>query len=273
MLSYSANILFYGKRFQRTRCIGFKLGSFGTHQPERNLLPSVQTKASVAYYMGILTKRQREEDSENDLEQLSFVKLPHEILQPVEYYWSQLEPHLKYQSASDLSVIEKALQLAYQAHELQKRHSGDPFITHPVAVANILAELRMDRDTIVAGLLHDTVEDTEVTLNTIEELFGVEVRRIVEGETKVSKLPKMADISIDRQPENLRQLFIAMTEDWRIIIVKLADRLHNMRTLQYMKQAKRHRIAKETLDIFAPLAHRLGKAELERLGFMYLFPS
>ncbi|EME28808.1 guanosine-3',5'-bis(diphosphate) 3'-pyrophosphohydrolase [Galdieria sulphuraria] len=278
MLAYSASILFYGNHIERTHCIGCKrLGSLWTHLQEKSLIPTVRAKASVAYYMRILTTRQREEDSENDLEQLSFVKLPHEKLQPVEYYWSQLETQLTYHSTSDLRVIKSALQLAYQAHELQKRHSGDPFITHPVAVANILAELRMDRDTIVAGLLHDTVEDTEVTLSTIEQLFGMEVRRIVEGETKVSKLPKMADISIDKQAENLRQLFIAMTEDWRIIIVKLADRLHNMRTLQFMKQAKRHKIAKETLDIFAPLAHRLGmwqiKAELERLGFMYLYPS
>lgn len=276
MLSYSTNIILCGKQPPRTHCIGWKRGCIGTSLVERNYCSTLQTKTSVAYYMGICTKHQREEDSDNDVEQFPFIKLPHEILQPVEYYWSQLEPHVTYQSANDLRVIEKALQLAYKAHESQRRHSGDPFITHPVAVAIILADLRMDRDTIVAGLLHDTVEDTAITLTTIEELFGLQVRKIVEGETKVSKLPKMADISIDKQAENLRQLFIAMTEDWRIIIVKLADRLHNMRTLQYMKQPKRHKIAKETLDIFAPLAHRLGmwqvKAELERLGFMYLYP-
>jgi len=272
MLAYSLGFIFYGKLLQKSICTDWNRSYLWvspcndrSHHP-----PTRRTKS--CYYMGILTKRQQEEDPEHEF----CIQIGHDTLQHVSHYWSQLEPHLRYQSASDLVIIERALHLAYHAHELQKRHSGEPFIIHPVEVAIILADLRMDRDTIVAGLLHDTVEDTQVTLNTIEQSFGTAVRRIVEGETKVSKLPKMADISIDRQAENLRQLFIAMTEDWRIIIVKLADRLHNMRTLQYMKQSKRHKIAKETLDIFAPLAHRLGmwqiKAELEKLGFMHLYP-
>jgi GTP pyrophosphokinase len=136
----------------------------------------------------------------------------------------------------------------------------------------------MDGDTIMAGLLHDTVEDTDLTFELIEEMFGTTVRSIVEGETKVSKLPKLAFSEYaDEQAENLRQMFVAMTDDYRIIIVKLADRLHNMRTLRYMKPEKQVKISRETLDIFAPLAHRMGiwqfKSELEDTAFMYLYPQ
>eukprot|EP00871_Galdieria_phlegrea_P004514 jgi/Galph1/5063/GphlegSOOS_G3773.1 len=232
---------------------------------------------SARLFMDIMTHASRDDELDVYIDTAATIKLPHEELQDIEYYWTQLEPHLKYLSPKQLSVVEEALKVAYDAHKNQKRHSGDPFIIHPIAVAIILADLKMDRDTIVAGLLHDTVEDTGLTFERVEEQFGMDVRRIVEGETKVSKLPKMADIFIDEQAENLRQLFIAMTEDWRIIMVKLADRLHNMRTLQFMTKKKREKIARETLDIFAPLAHRLGiwqiKSELESLGFMYLYPS
>jgi (p)ppGpp synthase/HD superfamily hydrolase len=136
----------------------------------------------------------------------------------------------------------------------------------------------MDSATVMAGLLHDTVEDTELTFGQVEALFGKTVRGIVEGETKVSKLPKQLAFSeyADEQAENLRQMFVAMTDDYRIIIVKLADRLHNMRTLQFMKPEKQIKISRETLDIFAPLAHRMGiwqfKSELEDTAFMYLYP-
>jgi (p)ppGpp synthase/HD superfamily hydrolase len=148
----------------------------------------------------------------------------------------------------------------------------------PVEVALLLSGLKMDAETVMAGLLHDTVEDTELTFAQVEELFGVTVRSIVEGETKVSKLPKQLAFSeyADEQAENLRQMFVAMTDDYRIIIVKLADRLHNMRTLRFMKPEKQIMISRETLDIFAPLAHRMGiwqfKAELEDTAFMYLYP-
>lgn len=136
----------------------------------------------------------------------------------------------------------------------------------------------MDAETVMAGLLHDTVEDTELTFAQVEALFGRTVRSIVEGETKVSKLPKQLAFSeyADEQAENLRQMFVAMTDDYRIIIVKLADRLHNMRTLNFMKPEKQIKISRETLDIFAPLAHRMGiwqfKSELEDTAFMYLYP-
>ena len=136
----------------------------------------------------------------------------------------------------------------------------------------------MDAETVMAGLLHDTVEDTELTFAQVEALFGSTVRSIVEGETKLSKLPKQLAFSeyADEQAENLRQMFVAMTDDYRIIIVKLADRLHNMRTLRFMKPEKQIKISRETLDIFAPLAHRMGiwqfKSELEDTAFMYLYP-
>jgi GTP pyrophosphokinase len=135
----------------------------------------------------------------------------------------------------------------------------------------------MDAETVMAGLLHDTVEDTELTFSQIEDMFGSVVKSIVEGETKVSKLPRLAFSDYaDEQAENLRQMFVAMTDDYRIIIVKLADRLHNMRTLSFMKPEKQLKISRETLDIFAPLAHRMGiwqfKSELEDISFMYLYP-
>ena len=181
--------------------------------------------------------------------------------------------------------VEAAYVFARDAHAGVLRKSGEPYITHPVAVAVILARLGMDTDSLMAGLLHDTVEDVEgVTFEGIETNFGPDVRRIVEGETKVSKLSKQGNQQAevpgdgrDLQAENLRQMLIAMTVDLRIIVVKLADRLHNMRTLGSMKPEKQARIARETMEIFAPLAHRLGigriKWELEDLSFRYLHPD
>ncbi|KAL3692288.1 hypothetical protein R1sor_005939 [Riccia sorocarpa] len=193
--------------------------------------------------------------------------------------WEDLKSTVSYLSSSHLSKVKQALQLAFEAHDGQKRRSGEPFIIHPVAVASILGELEMDWETIAAGLLHDTVEDTEhVTFERIEEQFGTVVRRIVEGETKVSKLGKMQcqtspASSRDVKADDLRQMFLAMTEEVRVIVVKLADRLHNMRTLAHMPPHKQKYIAEETLQVFAPLAKLLGmyriKSELEDLSFMY----
>ena len=143
-----------------------------------------------------------------------------------------------------------AYELAEQAHRGVLRKSGDPFISHPVAVSEILAEMHLDADALIAGLLHDTVEDTDVTFEQIEHAFGNTVRRIVEGETKISKLS--VRVYEDEQSENLRQMLLAMVSDVRIILVKLADRLHNMRTLMSMPPHKQQKIAKETLEIFAP---------------------
>lgn len=196
----------------------------------------------------------------------------------VDRYWDQLLPAVSFLGTANVVKIFDALRVAYRAHRGQMRKSGEPFIIHPVEVSLLLAGLRMDSETIMAGLLHDTVEDTDLTFELVEEMFGSVVRSIVEGETKVSKLPKIAFSEMaDEQAENLRQMFVAMTDDYRIIIVKLADRLHNMRTLRHMKPEKQIKISRETLDIFAPLAHRMGiwqfKSELEDTAFMYLYPQ
>ena len=186
-----------------------------------------------------------------------------------------LTAKLDYLDPVQLDRVEDAFELAEAAHEGMMRKSGEPYITHPVAVTALLAEMRLDADALVAGLLHDTVEDTDVTFEDVEERFGPVVRRIVEGETKISKLA--VRVYADEQSENLRQMLLSMVTDVRIILVKLADRLHNMRTLAAMPPFKQQRIAKETLEIFAPLAHRLGishiKNELEDLAFQYLEPE
>ena len=196
----------------------------------------------------------------------------------IERYWGQIMPTVAYLGTEGCHMIHQALRVAYRAHREQKRKSGEPFIIHPVEVSLLLSGLKMDAETVAAGLLHDTVEDTDLTFSQVEAMFGPVVRTIVEGETKVSKLPKLVfNDFADEQAENLRQMFVAMTEDYRIIIVKLADRLHNMRTLQHMKPEKQVKISRETLDIFAPLAHRMGiwqfKSELEDTAFMYLYPA
>ncbi|XP_027162633.1 putative GTP diphosphokinase RSH1, chloroplastic isoform X1 [Coffea eugenioides] len=193
--------------------------------------------------------------------------------------WEELKPTISYLSQRELELVRRALDLAFEAHDGQRRRSGEPFIIHPVAVAQILGELELDWESIAAGLLHDTVEDTNVvTFERLEEEFGAPVRHIVEGETKVSKLGKLKykdeDNSVqDVKADDLRQMFLAMTEEVRVIIVKLADRLHNMRTLSHMPPHKQSSIAVETLQVFAPLAKLLGmyqiKSELENLSFMY----
>ncbi|KAI3449450.1 hypothetical protein Pfo_006115 [Paulownia fortunei] len=197
--------------------------------------------------------------------------------------WEDLKPSISYLSSKELELVHKALNLAFEAHDGQKRRSGEPFIVHPVAVAQILGELELDWESIAAGLLHDTVEDTNVvTFERIEEDFGTTVRHIVEGETKVSKLGKLKskgeNHSVqDVKADDLRQMFLAMTEEVRVIIVKLADRLHNMRTLSHMPPHKQSSIAIETLQVFAPLAKLLGiyqiKSELENLAYMYTNPQ
>ncbi|KAL4603555.1 hypothetical protein ACB092_10G132200 [Castanea dentata] len=196
-----------------------------------------------------------------------------------ERLWEDLKPSISYLSPKELELVHKALKLAFEAHDGQKRRSGEPFIIHPVEVARILGELELDWESVAAGLLHDTVEDTNVvTFERIEEEFGTTVRRIVEGETKVSKLGKLkykneSDSVQDVKADDLHQMFLAMTEEVRVIIVKLADRLHNMRTLSHMPPRKQSSIAVETLQVFAPLAKLLGmyqiKSELENLSFMY----
>ncbi|MBV8886152.1 MAG: bifunctional (p)ppGpp synthetase/guanosine-3',5'-bis(diphosphate) 3'-pyrophosphohydrolase, partial [Chroococcidiopsidaceae cyanobacterium CP_BM_RX_35] len=179
--------------------------------------------------------------------------------------------------AADRRVIVGAFEFAYELHRGQYRKSGEPYICHPVAVAGLLRDLGGSGAMIAAGLLHDVVEDTPVTPEEIEQRFGSEVRQLVEGVTKLSKFSENFSSKTERQAENFRRMFLAMARDIRVIVVKLADRLHNMRTLEHLADEKRRRIALETREIFAPLANRLGigrlKWELEDLAFKYLEPE
>lgn len=187
----------------------------------------------------------------------------------------------KYHPSDDISLIEKAYKVASEAHKDQLRKSGEPYIIHPLYVAIILADLEMDKETIAAGLLHDVVEDTVMTEDEIREQFGDEVALLVDGVTKLQKLQFMRDGDkpdrLEMQAENLRKMFLAMAKDIRVILIKLADRLHNMRTLQYQKPESQQRIARETLEIYAPIAQRLGiskiKVELDDLSLKYLEPE
>jgi GTP pyrophosphokinase len=183
-----------------------------------------------------------------------------------------------YHPDPDLDVIKKAYVYSAKVHQGQLRHSGEPYLVHPLEVAGVLAQLKLDEASIVTGLLHDTIEDTLATPEELTELFGSEVTHLVDGVTKLSKFQASATLSQEeKQAENFRKMIIAMAQDIRVILVKLADRTHNMRTLDYMREDKRQRIAQETLDIYAPLANRLGiswiKTELEDLSFRWLKPA
>ncbi len=182
----------------------------------------------------------------------------------------------RYHPSADISMIEKAYKIAYEAHEGQARKSGEPYIIHPLCVAIILADLELDKETIVAGLLHDVVEDTVMTEEEIAQEFGDEVALLVDGVTKLGQLNYSMD-KVEVQAENLRKMFLAMAKDIRVILIKLADRLHNMRTLKYMRPEKQKEKARETMDIYAPIAQRLGiskiKIELDDLSLKYLEPE
>ena len=180
-----------------------------------------------------------------------------------------------------VAEVDRAIAFALRAHGDQKRASGELYITHPLEVATILADLQMDAPTIIAGLLHDVIEDTEITRDELEAEFGETVLRLVEGVTKLRRVKRKSKIETDdldeEQAENLRKMFLAMVDDIRVVIIKLADRLHNMRTLQYLSPDRQLRKARETLDVYAPLANRLGiwqlKWQLEDLSFRYLDPD
>src|ERR1700740_3088749 len=172
-------------------------------------------------------------------------------------------------------MVRRAYEIAAERHRTQFRRSGEPCLTHLLKVAHILADMRLDATTLTAALLHDVIEDTEFPVSRIEERFGAEVAHLVEGVTKISRLNMMAREA--RQAENVRKMVLAMVHDVRVVLVKLADRLHNMRTLEYLDAEKQQRISRETLDIYAPIAHRLGmglvRNELEDLSFRYLEPE
>ena len=204
------------------------------------------------------------------------VKKMKEFESPEVLYDELIASVRKYHPSADISLIEKAYRIAYDAHQGQVRKSGEPYIIHPLCVAIILADLEMDKETIVAGLLHDVVEDTVMTDVEIRKEFGDEVALLVDGVTKLGQLSYDAD-KVEVQAENLRKMFLAMAKDIRVILIKLADRLHNMRTLKYMTPEKQREKAKETMEIYAPLAQRLGiskiKIELDDLSLKYLEPE
>lgn len=190
-------------------------------------------------------------------------------------YDELLQQVKKYQPEEELKIVEKAYEFAVKAHGVQVRNSGEPYITHPVAVALILARLELDIPTLAAGILHDVVEDTSYTIVDIEKEFGLEVAHLVDGVTKLSRIDFRS--KEEQQVENLRKMFLAMGKDIRVILIKLSDRLHNMRTLKHQPEWKQREIARETMEIYAPLANRLGiftiKWELEDISFRYLEPD
>ena len=214
------------------------------------------------------------------------IKTIKEFVSPEDLYKELISGIRKYHPSADISLVEKAYKVAYNAHEGQVRKSGEAYIIHPLCVAIILAELELDKETIAAGLLHDVLEDTIMTEDEMREEFGDEVVLLVDGVTKLQHL-HMTDntkdhkdknaVRLEMQAENLRKMFLAMAKDIRVIMIKLADRLHNMRTLKYQSQEAQIRIARETQDIYCPIAQRLGiskiKIELEDLSMKYLYPE
>src|SRR6218665_3086344 len=186
-----------------------------------------------------------------------------------------VERVLRYDPKADEALLNRAYVYAMKAHSNQKRASGDPYFSHPLEVAAILTDLKLDDATVVAALLHDTIEDTEATRTEIDKLFGAEIGALVEGLTKLKRLELVSREA--KQAENLRKLLLAIADDVRVLLIKLADRLRNMRTMEFMPPASRRRIAEETLDIYAPLAGRMGmqamREELEELSFKVLDPD
>ncbi|WP_277409839.1 RelA/SpoT family protein [Lacrimispora xylanisolvens] len=204
------------------------------------------------------------------------LEAPADFTSPQALYEELVASIKRYHPSDDISMIEKAYHIAADAHKDQVRKSGEPYIIHPLCVAIILADLEMDKETIAAGILHDVVEDTIMSLDELKAEFGEEVALLVDGVTKLTQISWSMD-KMEIQAENLRKMFLAMAKDIRVIIIKLSDRLHNMRTLQYMRPEKQKEKAKETMEIYAPIAHRLGiskiKIELDDLSLKYLEPD
>lgn len=210
------------------------------------------------------------------------IQNPADFTGPEELYQRLEATILKYHPSSDLSMIRKAYDIATEAHKDQRRKSGEPYIIHPICVAIILAELQLDKETIVAGLLHDIVEDTEMEFEDVAREFSLEIAQLVDGVTKLTKTnwdrgTSKEAYKSELQAENLRKMFMAMAKDIRVIMIKLADRLHNMRTMQYQSPAKQVEKSRETIDIYSPIASRLGiskvKTELDDWSLKYLYPD
>ena len=221
---------------------------------------------------------EKKEDIFDDGKMMKF----QEFVNPNDLYQELINRVHKYHPSDDISMIEKAYRMAAEAPKDQFRKSGEPYIIHPLDVAIILADLELDKETIIAGLLHDVVEDTIMTDEDLQKEFGDDVALLVDGVTKLERLPlsggtDQVDEKLEMQAENLRKMFLAMAKDIRVILIKLADRLHNMRTLKYKSPESRQRIAKETLEIYCPIAQRLGiskiKTELDDLSLKYLEPE
>ncbi|MCR5355171.1 MAG: bifunctional (p)ppGpp synthetase/guanosine-3',5'-bis(diphosphate) 3'-pyrophosphohydrolase [Lachnospiraceae bacterium] len=223
--------------------------------------------------MAELTEKEVKQLEQRYNQAVDSVVATEDFVDPQELYDELIARVRKYHPSDDISMIEKAYKVARDAHEGQARKSGEPYIIHPLCVAIILADLELDKETIVAGLLHDVVEDTVMTTEEIEKEFNKEVALLVDGVTKLGQLSYDAD-KVEVQAENLRKMFLAMAKDIRVILIKLADRLHNMRTLKYMAPEKQKEKARETMEIYAPLAQRLGiskiKIELDDLSLKYL---
>ncbi|MDD7176770.1 MAG: bifunctional (p)ppGpp synthetase/guanosine-3',5'-bis(diphosphate) 3'-pyrophosphohydrolase [Lachnospiraceae bacterium] len=226
--------------------------------------------------MADITNEQIEQLEQKVMSTSEHIRKMDDFVSPEILYDELISCVRKYHPSDDISMIEKAFRIANDAHKGQVRKSGEAYIIHPLCVAIILAELELDKETIVAGLLHDVVEDTVMTDEEIAQEFNEEVALLVDGVTKLGQLSYDAD-KVEIQAENLRKMFLAMAKDIRVILIKLADRLHNMRTLKYMKPEKQREKARETMDIYAPIAQRLGiskiKTELDDLSLKYLEPE
>ncbi|MDD7268101.1 MAG: bifunctional (p)ppGpp synthetase/guanosine-3',5'-bis(diphosphate) 3'-pyrophosphohydrolase [Lachnospiraceae bacterium] len=237
-------------------------------QKNKDMIPAAETAEAVG--RDERSKLATIQETDNPIQRIQ------DMNEPDRAYENLIKTILEYHPSTDTSMIEKAYRLAKGAHEGQFRKSGEPYIIHPLAVALILADLELDKETVVAGLLHDVVEDTIITTDEIAVQFGEEVAVLVDGVTKLGKLPYARD-KLEIQAENLRKMFLAMAKDIRVIMIKLADRLHNMRTLEHMTPEKQIEKARETMDIYAPLASRLGiskiKVELDDLALKYIEPA
>ena len=211
-----------------------------------------------------LTETMRAEELEQAIKmEKDLIKPTKDFESPDKLYEELIARVRRYHPSADISLIEKAYTIARDAHEGQARKSGEPYIIHPLCVSIILADLELDKETIVAGLLHDVVEDTVMTDEEIAGEFGSEVALLVDGVTKLGQLSYDAD-KVEVQAENLRKMFLAMAKDIRVILIKLADRLHNMRTLKYMKPEKQKEKARETMDIYAPIAQWVSASPASR---------